>query len=124
VPQPDSVEARWSGHSMAFFIENLNGIERAFTADADGRVGPGIDSLLNYMDATVGDQNLAEAIITQIDEMRTRANALGSIPEAVRANRALVDELYRECLVLLKLLKVDVVTQLGVMITTLEGDGD
>lgn len=125
VPQPDSVEARWSVQALPFFIENINGIERAFTSDADGRTGIGIDSLLNYMDAKVGDQNLSAAVITQLATMRTLAQSLGDdLPNAVRTNRTKVDQLFSECLVLLKLLKVDVVTNLGVMITTLEGDGD
>lgn len=125
IPQPDSVEARWSVQSLPFFIENLNGIEQAFTSDAGGRMGMGIDSLLNFMDAKVGDKNLSEAVITQINTMRALAQSLGSdLPNAVRTNRTKVDELFTECLVLLKLLKVDVVSQLGVMITTLEGDGD
>jgi predicted lipoprotein len=125
VPQPDSVEARLSKQSLAFFIENLNGIEQAFTADGDGRTGMGIDSLLNFMDAKVGDKNLSEAVKTQLATMRTLAQSLGDdLPNAIRTNKLKVEELFTECLVLVKLLKVDVVTTLGVMITTLEGDGD
>jgi putative iron-regulated protein len=125
VPQPDSVEARWSVQSLPFFVENLDAIERAFTSDAEGRTGVGVDSLLNYMDAMVGDHNLSAAVIKQLATMRTLALSLGDdLPNAVRTNRAKVDEVYAECLVLLKLLKVDVVTQLGVMITSIPLDGD
>lgn len=123
--QPDSCEARLSGQSMAFFLENVNGIESALTADAAGRTGSGIDALLDHLEAKVGDVELSLALKSQLEKLRmVAAQITEPLPQAVYSQRTKVDDLYRECLVLIKLLKVDVVTQLGVMITTVENDGD
>lgn len=123
--QPDSCEARLSGQSLVFFLENVDGIKRSLTADADGRTGFGIDGLLDHLEAKVGEVQLSTALMSQLEKMRTVAAQITEpLPQAVFSQRLRVDDLYRECLVLIKLLKVDVVTQLGVMITTVENDGD
>jgi predicted lipoprotein len=124
-PQPDSVEARLSVQSMAFFLENVVGMESAFTADAYGRTGTGIDALLDHLEAKVGDVELSTAVKSQLQTIREKAALITlPLPQAVVSERTQVRTLYDECLVLVKLLKVDVVTQLGVMITTVENDGD
>jgi predicted lipoprotein len=122
---PERVEARPSEQSIALIVENINGLESAFTADADGRTGKGIDELLRSIDSKVGDQDLVDAVMTQFDRIRAAAESInGPLHIAVTAERAKVTYLMNQVATLIKLLKADVMVELGVMLTGFEGDGD
>lgn len=123
---PDRVEARPSEQSLALILENVNGLESAFTADADGRTGKGIDELLRSIDAKVGDdQDLVDAVMTQFGRIRASIGAINSpLHIAVTTERDKVNDLLNQIQTLIKLLKADVMVELGVMLTNFEGDGD
>ncbi|HET6512563.1 MAG TPA: imelysin family protein [Candidatus Kapabacteria bacterium] len=122
---PERVEARPSEQSIAMIVENINGLETAFTADADSRTGKGIDDVLRSIDAKVGDQDLVDAVMTQFDRIRASAGEINApLHIAVTTERAKVTDLLNQVLTLIKLLKADVMVELGVMLTGFEGDGD
>lgn len=122
---PDLVEARPSEQSIAMIVENINGLESAFTADADGRTGKGIDELLRSIDSKVGDQDLVDAVMTQFDRVRAAAGEINApLHIAVTTERDKVNDLLNQIQNLIKLLKADVMVALGVMLTGFEGDGD
>jgi uncharacterized protein len=125
VKHPEAVEARLSGQSIQFILENLTGIERAITGDNGGFPGTGLDALLDHLEAKFGDTDLSDLILQQIQVIRQKISTITtSLPDAVRSNPTVVQELYDELKKLVVLIKVDMTNNIGVMITYTDNDGD
>lgn len=124
---PEQVEAYYSGASLPQIQHNLTGLERLFTgAGPTGSTGPGFNALLDYLEATYNGQPLSAAILAQINDCRAKAQALGTGPlsDAVRQNPTGVTALYDSLKQLLVLVKVDMVSAVGVTLTFSDNDGD
>lgn len=124
---PEQVEAYYSGASLPQIQHNLTGLERLFTgAGPTGSTGPGFNALLDHLEAKYNGQPLSTAILAQLNDCRTKAQALGTGPlsEAVRQNPTGVTALYDSLKQLLVLAKVDMVSAVGVTLTFSDNDGD
>jgi uncharacterized protein len=123
--QPQSVEAKYSDNSLAFIKENITGIEKAFTGNGAAGDKAGFDDLLDQLKAEFNGQPLAKMIKDQFQAVRQKADAINiPLQDAVNQNPAAVEALYTELNKLLVLTKVDMVNNIGVVITYIDNDGD
>lgn len=123
--QPQSVEGKYSNSSIAFIKENITGLERAFKGEGTAGDKAGFDDLLNHLKAEFNGQPLAQLIKDQFNAIRQKADAINMpLQDAVSQNPAAVEALYTELNRLLVLTKVDMVNNIGVVITYIDNDGD
>jgi uncharacterized protein len=124
-PQPLSVEAKYSNNSIAFIKENITGLERAFKGEGTAGDKSGFDDLLNHLKAEFNGQPLAQLIKDQFGAVKQKADAVNMpLQDAISQNPAAVEALYTELNKLLVLTKVDMVNNIGVVITYIDNDGD
>jgi predicted lipoprotein len=125
-PLPEMCEAYYSGFSVKYAVETLNAIENLYR----GRSFVGIDKLgfddyITHLDAQHVNGSLAAAIDAQFAIAKAKLNAIPDpLSSQVITNKAVVEDAYRELVKLLALLKSDLPSVLGVMITYQDGDGD
>lgn len=118
---PDKCEAYYNSRSIEYAIETLNLIQTTYS----GGSGLGFDDYLDHLKSSYNGQPLTSEINKQFDLARTKLMAItGPLSTAVISNASQVDAAYLELVKLLVLLKTDVPSQLGVVITYQDGDGD
>lgn len=123
---PDKVEARYSGWSTTLAQAQLAGLMAAFWGHAEGKPdGYGLDDALEALGAVHGSTSLNEAIFNQ---SRAASTALDAIPDplhdAIVTNPAVVEAAFTEIQKLVVLLKTDMASTLGILITYTDNDGD
>lgn len=126
IPVPGSCEAYYTTISVAYAKETLYLIESAYLGrGASGSDGKGFDDYLVHLDAKYNGGSLNDAINAQFTLAKTK---LAAVPDPlstqVTSNAATVDAAYAELVKLLVLLKTDMPSSLGVVITYQDGDGD
>jgi uncharacterized protein len=127
VPMPTNCEAYYTTTlSITYAKETLNLIENAYLGRSlSGSNGKGFDDYLVHLDAKYNGGSLNDAINTQFSLAKTK---LAAVPDPlstqVTSNAATVDAAYVELVKLLVLLKTDMPSSLGVVITYQDGDGD
>lgn len=126
VPAPETCESFYGGQSVKLAIETFNLIDRVYYGkDKNGVNGIGFDDYLDHIKAEYNGQPLTTAISNQFNITRTKLTALNDpLSQQVLTNAAQVDAAYSELVKLLVLLKTDMPSQLGVVITYQDGDGD
>lgn len=121
VLKPEAVEAYYSGQSKALLIENLQQLKTVF----EGGSGIGFDDYLNNLGADYNGTPLATEISVQFDKTIAAAEAIPvKLSEAVSSNNAAVEALFLEQKKLVVLIKVDMSSNLGVIINYSDNDGD
>ncbi|MEA5461467.1 imelysin family protein [Arcicella sp. LKC2W] len=125
-PQPDLAEAFLSGSSIALAMSELKGIENAFLGKSPAGVdGIGLDDLLDKLEAKSGDELLSKKIKNQFAVVYTKLNAIPTtLPIAVVNNKAEVQAAYDEIKRLQVMMEVDMINNLGVLLTFSDNDGD
>ena len=126
-PLPGHTEALFSGYSVDLLLEHMKALKRfingqGFTVKEDGL---GLDDYMNFVSAQSGDANLSNAINDQIDDIIAKVEAFDtsinlyviSHPEASKAA-------YQSMQKLVPLIKVDLTSALGVLVTYQDNDGD
>lgn len=127
VAVPTACEAYYTNTlSIAYAKETLYLIESAYLGRGlNGSNGKGFDDYLIHLDAKYNGGSLNDAINSQFAVAKTK---LAAVPEPlstqVTSNAATVDAAYVELVKLLVLLKTDMPSSLGVVITYQDGDGD
>ncbi len=119
-PIPDLVESPHAKISTKLIIENLHAIEDIFL----GKQGVGLD---DYLDALgINDDNglLSVAILSKIDECQTIANDIGELQSAINSGSPVLDDFLVAIQELTTLMKSDMMSQLGLIITFSSNDGD
>jgi len=126
VAVPTSCEAYYTAYSVSYAKETLNLIENAYLGrSVSGSNGKGFDDYLAHLDAKYNGGSLNDAINTQFAIAKTKLSAVPDpLSTQVTANAAVVDAAYVELVKLLVLLKTDMPSSLGVVITYQDGDGD
>jgi predicted lipoprotein len=126
VPVPGSCEAYYMATSVAYAKETLYLIESAYLGrSTSGANGKGFDDYLIHLDAQYNGGSLNDAINAQFALAKTKLAAVPDpLPTQVTTNAATVDAAYIELVKLLVLLKTDMPSSLGVVITYQDGDGD
>jgi uncharacterized protein len=126
IPVPGSCEAFYGGQSLALAKETLKSIENIYLGRSlSGANGLGFDDYLVHLKANHTSGSLNNAINAQFNVCRDKLNAIGNpLSQQVISNASVVDAAYVELVKLLVLLKTDMPSNLGVIITYQDGDGD
>ena len=123
---PDNCEAYYGGQSVQYALETLNILENMYLGRSfSGNDGKGFDDYLDHLGSTHVDVSLNDAIKIQFSSARAKLSEVGNpLSEQVVSNPAVVNNAYKELVKLLVLLKTDMPSSLGVVITYQDGDGD
>jgi uncharacterized protein len=123
---PDNCEAYYGGQSLQYALETLTIIENTYLGKSfDGADGKGFDDYLDHLGINYIDGTLNNAIKNQFLTAKTKLKTLGNpLSDQVVSNNAAVNAAYKELVKLLVLLKTDLPSNLGVVITYQDGDGD
>jgi hypothetical protein len=123
---PEKCEAYYGAQSLEYALATLTTIENTYLGRSiSGADGKGFDDYLDHLNASYGNVTLNSAIKNQFNIVRAKLNAInGVLSTQVINNPALVNSAYSELVKLLVLLKTDMPSNLGVVITYQDGDGD
>lgn len=121
VPLPEKTEAFYGAQSVDYAYETLRIIEDVYT----GKSTIGFDDYLIHLEAPYNGGLLNDAIIAQFNVAKSKLKAIQNpLSTQVVSNTTVVDAAYVELVKLLVLLKTDMPSSLGVIITYQDGDGD
>lgn len=123
---PDNCEAYYGGQSVQYALETLSSIENLYLGRSfAGSDGKGFDDYLDHLGIQRAGTSLNAAIKDQFATARARLNAIGNpLSDKVVSDPGPVNTAYKELVKLLVLLKTDMPSSLGVVITYQDGDGD
>jgi uncharacterized protein len=126
VPAPEKCEGYYGTQSLIYANETLRLIEDVYLGrSAAGANGKGFDDYLDHLMADYNGTPLTTAIANQFAVAKSKLSGIpGILSSQVVTNASQVDAAYVELVKLLVLLKTDVPSQLGVIITYQDGDGD
>ncbi|MBN8702595.1 MAG: imelysin family protein [Bacteroidetes bacterium] len=126
IPLPEKCEAYFGTQSLPYAVATLNIIEDIYLGRSKAGIdGKGFDDYLNHLGASYGSGTLDAAIKNQFSIAKTKLAAISNpISVEVISNPNTVDAAYVELVKLLVLLKTDMPSNLGVIITYQDGDGD
>ncbi|MEM6528947.1 MAG: imelysin family protein, partial [Chloroflexota bacterium] len=121
-PQPDLVEAPYSGTSTAKLIANLEGFQMALNGTGEA---PSMADYLDFLGAELDGEPLSDVLNAQIDTTIAALQAIESpLHIAVVEDTVTVEAAYDEAVTLLRLVKTDTASQLGITVTFTDNDGD
>lgn len=118
---PETLEGYFAANSKELLIKNVQSLKLVY----EGGTGSGFDDYLNYLNADYNGQPLATALSAQFDLVLQKAQAVPvDYATAVTTNRPDMESLFLELKKLTVMLKVDMSSQLGVIINYTDNDGD
>ncbi len=123
---PEKCEAYYSGESHPYALRTLQVIEDTYLGrSANGSNGKGFDDYLEHLGSTRAGAPLHTAISEQFALARNKLTQMGGpVSDKVMNDAAAVQAAHNELVKLLVLLKTDMPSSLGVVITYQDGDGD
>ncbi len=124
---PEKCEAYYANNiSVKLAKECLLNIEDVYLGrSASGVNGIGLDDYLEHLKATHGAESLNAAINNQFAITKTKLDLVAEpLSTSVNSATSTVDAAYLELVKLLVLLKTDMPSALGIVITYQDGDGD
>lgn len=123
---PAHCEAYYGKQSLAYIFGTFNILEDAYLGrSAKGEDGKGFDDYVEHLGIQHVNQSLNSAIKSQFNAARAKLNLISNpFSEQVTSNYNTVKDAYNELVKLLVLLKTDMPSGLGVVITYQDGDGD
>ncbi|MCE3227459.1 MAG: hypothetical protein K0S32_2010 [Bacteroidetes bacterium] len=126
IQEPTKCEAYYGGQSVQYAMQSLYLLEDTYLGrGVNGTDGKGLDDYLDHIKAEYNGGTLNEAIKNQFAIAKSKLSAVQNpLSAQVMSNPAQVDAAYIELVKLLVLLKTDMPSQLGVVITYQDGDGD
>jgi uncharacterized protein len=126
IPLPDRCEAYYGAQSVEYAYETLLAIENMYLGrSVAGNDGQGFDDYLDHLGIQYGGGTLNAAIKNQFALAKSKlASIANPLSAQVVSNPAVVEAAYTELMKLLVLLKTDMPSNLGVIITYQDGDGD
>jgi len=120
-PLVDKTEAFYGGYSVELALRNLEAIQNLYL----GGSGLGLDDYLDAYQAKYNDISLNEAIKKQFEAAKTALKAVPDpLSESIKKNPTSVNKAYLELQKQVVLLKTDMPSVLGVLITYQDSDGD
>jgi len=115
------LECYYAGHSKELLLANLSELKMLY----HGAAGSGFDDYLTYLNADYNGQSLASAISNQFDLVIQKAESIPvDYATALTTNKPEMESLFLELKKLTVMLKVDMSSQLGVIINYSDNDGD
>lgn len=124
--QIEKSEAFYSDYSLELCKESVIQLQNLFNGvSTTGINGPGLEDYLDVLGATNGSEKLSDKINNQFDDIIEALNQLNnSIPSEIQNNQAQVEDVYNKMQQIIVLLKVDLSSNLGVLISYQDNDGD
>ncbi len=125
-PQPALVDAVYSDQSLALLKAEIKSVQSAFTGDIAGTgSGLGVDDILNNVGAQSEMVLLSTKINNQFASVYSKIDLINiPLSRAVTEQPQLVTDVYNEVKKLQVLLEVDMINNLGVLLTFSDNDGD
>lgn len=125
-PLPEKTEAYYSQISVELALKNIKVIQNIYLGkDEQGNDGQGLDDYLVFLDAKHTNSKLSDTIKNQFS---LAINKLQQVPDPLSAsvvnNVPIVEAAYMELQKLVVLLKTDLPSSMGVLITYQDNDGD
>ncbi len=126
IPVPEKCENYYSGQSVWLASAALNNIENCYLGrSTNGNDGSGFDNYLDHLGAQYQSGTLNAAIQSHFLDAKVKLQAVPDpLSTQVVSNPAVVDTAYRAVQRLLVLLKTDMPSNLGIVITYQDTDGD
>jgi len=116
-----NLQAPYSKISSELIEAKIVALQQSF----NGGNEKGVDDYLNYLDIKVSDNlPLAQKINQQIATILSTLESEESLSSLIENNSKKVDQLYLQALNLSIMLKTDMMSQLGLVTTFSDGDGD
>ncbi len=124
--QPNKCEAYYSRKSLSLIKENVLALENMYLGNSKtGTDGVGFDDYLTAINATYNGGSLNDAIKNQFQIIKQKLSTLNDpLSEQIIADATKVNLTYIEIQKMVVLLKADLPSALGVVITYQDGDGD
>jgi predicted lipoprotein len=125
-PLPDQVEAPHSQQSLAFIQASISHLQRLFNGQtSSGNDGIGLDDYLTALNAQYNGAPLADAINAQFNSALAALNEVPApLQESVINAPDACNAAYTELQKMVVLMKSDLPSALGVLITYADNDGD
>src|SRR5690606_6790786 len=124
VPIPGNCEALYAEQSILLATESIKALQKLYSGKGKSE-GIGFDDYLETVNARHQGDALADVIATQIDVALTKTAAIPEpYSETVEQNPDSAAAAYLELQKLLVLLKVDMMSALGILVTYQDNDGD
>lgn len=127
-PMPGHVEALYSGYSIEYATAVMEAFRKFVKGNSynDNTEGQGLDDYINFVSAKDASGNALETTInSQITTIITALNShTNPLSDEVVNNSSQVMTTYQEMQKLVPLIKVDLTSALGVLITYQDNDGD
>lgn len=126
-PMPGHVEALYYQASIPFALESVNAIGNFINGINfnTGENGQGYDDYLNFVNAKYNDEKLSLAINNQVEMIKTATSSTNDpFSNEVVNNNSSAKQLYDKYQALVPLIKVDMTSALGVLVTYQDNDGD
>lgn len=119
---PEYIEARYSGVSLTLIEESVKASQRLFNGNKlDGTAGIGFDDYLSALDKS----SLASSINTKYAEILAAENILsGTLEGNLVSNFSGVEALHLKLAQMVVMIKTDMPSAFGVLITYQDNDGD
>ena len=126
IPLPEKSEAFYSQQSLMLVMEHIQNVENIYLGRSRSNSdGLGLDDYLAHINAMHGSGSLNDAIKNKFISAKAKLLAIpGPLSQAVITSPTIVDDAYAELQQLVVLLKVDMPSSLGVLITYVDSDGD
>lgn len=124
---PGHVEGFYSSYSTEFAVREMLAISKLIKGSAytSGTNGDGLDDYLDFVEAKNGTDNLSTVIENQINTILTNINVLnGSLSDNITSNPTAVNTVYQSMQQLVPLIKVEMTSNLGVLVSYQDNDGD
>lgn len=124
---PNKVEAFYSGKSLELAIQQIKSIENIYLGrDENGNDGLGFDDYLTALKTQHPLGSLNDVIKNKIISIKTKLSAIkdGPLSKIIQDNPSEMESAYQEIFQLTVLIKVDMPSAFGVMITYEDNDGD
>lgn len=123
LPLPEKAEAYFSGISTSLAIKNLIEMEALYLGIGnDGINRSSFDDYLLAIDAQQLDSRI-KTQFTAAEEALKRIES-GELSEQIKNNQAAVEAAYQELQKLILLIKIEMPSRLGILITYQDNDGD
>ena len=126
-PLPGLVECYHYGQSLEFTKRSIGSLQKYINGIhySSNENGIGLDDYMNFVNATSNNENLSSVINSKIDLILTKLNNLNDpLSSELISNNSQVHLAYDAMQDLVPLVKVDMTSALGVLITYADNDGD
>lgn len=124
-PRPDLAEAAFAQYSTELTIARLEGFQLVLNGYSDGENLIGYDDHMIFLDVQFEGEPLNEVINAQIERTIAALEALEEpLSVAVETNNDAVIAAYDEARELVRLVKVDMASQLSISLVFSDNDGD